>query len=155
MPPQSFRKAGNMLTIAHRSWKTDRLDFFSRFLFWIGGCSICLLPPTSCLCFWKQRMPKEIVSEGRLQYLWGKKPLWREEARQGNYTALTVMERFYLNAQQNASPAEAWAEAGEKPCHSVVPSAWLPRVVGRAWLGKPQQPMHQVTDSSCCLEVNC
>ena len=29
------------------------------------------------------------------------------------------MERFYLNAQQNAIPAEAWAEAGEKPCRSV------------------------------------
>lgn len=104
-----------MLTIAHRSWKTDRLDFFSRFLFWIGGCSICLLPPTSCLCFWKQRMPKETISEGRLWYLWGKRPWWREEARQGNYIALTchgkVLPQYTAECKPCRGLGRGWGKA--------------------------------------------
>lgn len=56
------------------------------------------------------------------------------------------MEGFILNAQLNAHTAEAWAEAGEEPVQ--VGAECLASTGGgqEAWLRKPQQQIHQVTE---------
>ena len=66
------------------------------------------------------------------------------------------MERLHRNAELDASPAEAWAEAGEERCHSVGAERLGCTGDGRgACLGKPRQQIHHVTDSPLRLEVNC
>lgn len=123
--------AGNAWPIAHRSWKSERLDFLFPD-FWREGCSIYLLHLTSCLCFWRYQM------------------LSLKKCNCSSYGARRMQGRGKIQHCHGNVPPEHTTEC--KPCRerekAILFSECPLLCFHRWWKSMAEEAMHQVIDSS-------